>query len=128
MGAKLTSLFDLSFMVFLTEMFVAGILYILFGEITVSRLRKNPVTKEALGLDVVSGKDIVNVAMALSVPRKLNRKVRGSKISFMFADADVLYRYTSRFDRVLARVFYWTFFTSGVGFILMMILHALKII
>jgi len=108
---------DVAFTIILLSTLLTGILFVLFGEITVRRLRRNPKTKEALGLEFVSGRDIMNVAMALSVPRRLNRRARHSKIAFMFADADVLYRYTNRFDRILARVFYWTFVATGIWII-----------
>ena len=88
---------------------VIGVLYVAFGETTVRKLRKNDETKDALGMEFVSGRDIMNVAMALSIPRWINRKAQTSRVSFMFADAEVLYKYTTVFDRVFARIFYWTF-------------------
>lgn len=108
---------DVAFTIILISTILTGLLFVLFGEITVRRLRKNPETKKVLGIERVSGRDIMNVAMALSVPRMLNRRARRSKISFMFANADVLYQYTNRFDRILARVFYWTFVATGVWII-----------
>ena len=50
-------------------MFVTCILYVLFGQITVRKLRNNPKTKDALGLEYASGWDIINVAQALAFPR-----------------------------------------------------------
>ena len=47
---------------------LAGILFIAFGQITVRKLRNNPETRNALGFDYVSGRDIINVALALSWP------------------------------------------------------------
>ena len=109
---------DVAFTIILISTILTGLLFVLFGEITVRRLRKNPETKKVLGIELVSGMDIMNVAMALSVPRVLNRRAGRSKISFVFADADVLYQYTNRFDRILARVFYWTFVATGIWIIL----------
>lgn len=122
------SFFDASFMILPTSSFVVAILYVVFGEITVRRLRKNPETKEALGLDFVGGRDIVSVAIALSVPRRLNRKARRSKIYFMFADADVLYQYTNPVDRVLARLFTSLFVFTGVGLLLISIFRHFNLI
>jgi len=50
-------------------MFLTAILYVIFGQVTVKKLRKNPKTKDALGLEYVSGWDIINVAQALAIPR-----------------------------------------------------------
>jgi len=44
--------------------FVAWILFIIFGQVTVRKLRKNPETKHELGIEFASGWDIFNVASA----------------------------------------------------------------
>lgn len=94
---------------------IVGVLYVAFGEVTVRRLRKIQEVKDVLGLDLVGGMDIVNVAMALSMPRSFNRKASASRLAFLFADADVLYKHTTRFDRVLARVFQWSLVATVAG-------------
>jgi len=48
--------------------FSSAILYVVFGQVTVRKLIKNPETKHELGVEFVSGWDIVNVAQALSIP------------------------------------------------------------
>jgi hypothetical protein len=107
--------------------FIAMILYLAFGEITVRRLRKNPETMGALGFDYISGRDIVNVAQALSWPAFMVRKLRTTKLAFLYADPDILVQYTSKFDRVLARLFYWSFAGSGVSIIIFAILESLGV-
>ena len=102
--------------------FVSMILFLAFGEITVRRLRKNPETLNDLGFDYISGRDIINVAQALSLPITLVRKLRTTKLSFLYADPDILVRHTSLFDRILARLFYWTFAGSGISIIIYTIL------
>ena len=102
-------------------MIFAWILYIEFGQVTVRRLRKIPKLKETLGMEIVSGADILNVAMALSLPRWLARKASRSKVSFLFADSDLLYRHTTLFDRVLARFMYWIFMISGISLTIVLI-------
>ena len=52
-------------------MLIACLLYVVFGQVTVRRLRKNPKTKDALGLEFVSGWDIINVAQALAFPSSM---------------------------------------------------------
>jgi hypothetical protein len=48
---------------------LTGIMFVLFGQITVRKLRKNPKTRNALGLEYVSGWDVINAAQALAFPR-----------------------------------------------------------
>ncbi len=103
-------------------MLLALILYVIFGQLTVRKLRKNPETKQDLGMEFASGWDILNVAGALAMPRWLNRKLRSTPLSFMYADADLLDKHTTLFDRVLAIIFYWLFTISGLSMIVLMLL------
>lgn len=93
---------------------VGGVLLVAFGQLTVRKLRKNPATKYALGLEFYSGWDIYNVAGALSRPAWMTKRFKASKLSFLAADAEVLYQHTTRFDRVLARIFWFAWSISGV--------------
>jgi hypothetical protein len=102
--------------------FFACILYVLFGQITVRKLRKNRETKEQLGVEFFSGWDILNVAAALSRPNWLSEKYKKSNLSGLAANSDVLYRNTTLFDRILARIFWFSYAISGTGLILMLIL------
>ncbi len=94
--------------------FISLILYVAFGQITVRKLRKNPKTKDALGMEFVSGMDILNVAGALSKPKWLTKKIKRPDLSFLVADTDILYEYTTLFDRILARIFAWSFYSSTI--------------
>jgi hypothetical protein len=98
------------------------ILFVFFGQKTVRKLRRNPDTKDALGQEFISGWDIINVMSALSLPRKLIRKFRETIVSPLNADADLLYRYTTRIDRILARVLYISMVTSASAMIILMVL------
>ncbi|MBI3561649.1 MAG: hypothetical protein HY080_08045 [Gammaproteobacteria bacterium] len=120
--------FDISLIALLGSLVIVGILFVVFGEYTVRRLRKKPELKDILGFEYVNGKDIINVGMALSFPRKLMRKARQSKLSFMFADADILYQHTSRVDRWLARIFTYSYFFTAFGLLIIVILHNFKLI
>ncbi len=102
--------------------FIAWILFVIFGQVTVRKLRKNPETKQALGIEFVSGWDIFNVAQALTLPKSVAQKIRRNSIGFE-ADPDLLYEHTTVFDRVLARVFYTLFTFSGFGLIILGVLH-----
>jgi hypothetical protein len=102
--------------------FITCILYVAFGQITVRKLRKNPVTRDALGAELASGWDIINVAQALAFPRYLSKKIAESPISFMHANADILLENTSRFDRILGALFYWLFMISSLSMALLALL------
>ena len=108
-------------------MFISAILYVLFGQITVRKLRKNPETKHELGLEFVGGWDILNVAQALSLPKSAIRKIKNSRLSFLEANAEVLYQHTNVFDRCLARVFYWLWTGSTLSAIVYLLLNALGV-
>ena len=71
------------------------------------RLRKNHITKTALGTEFASGWDILNVAQALSLPKSWAKKLSNSPLSALYADVDVLYENTSKLDRLLAFILYW---------------------
>jgi hypothetical protein len=101
---------------------LACILYVLFGQITVRKLRKNPDTKHELGLSFVSGWDILNVAQALAWPG-LNRKIKQGQLGALEADPDMLRKHTNKFDRFLGAAFYWTFMGSGLSLVTLSILN-----
>ena len=113
------------FGVILLLFFISSILLILFGQVTVRRLRKNPETMSLLGFDYVSGRDIFSVAQALSWPLWMTRKLKQSKLSFFFADPDLLLQHTTKFDRILARLFYWTMIVTVVSLLLLMLADSL---
>ena len=70
--------------VLLATTFIAWILFVIFGQITVRKLRKNPETKHELGIEFVSGWDIFNVAQALSLPAALEKRLKNKKKSSIF--------------------------------------------
>ena len=108
-------------------MIIAAILYVLFGQITVRKLRKNPQTKHELGVEFVSGWDIINVAQALAMPKSIIRKFKKSQLSALYADADLLHKHTNKFDRVLGIIFYWLLMLSGLFGIVLVILDAFSV-
>ena len=99
---------------------VACVLFVIFGQVTVRKLRKNPETKQALGIDFANGWDILNVAQALSLPAVLEKKLKNRAFH---ANADLLYKHTTVFDRVLAQMFFWSWAFSGTGLIILMVLN-----
>ncbi|WP_276666618.1 hypothetical protein [Thalassolituus oleivorans] len=105
--------------------FFAAIFYVLFGQITVRKLRKNSKTKDKLGFEYVSGWDIINVAQSLSIPRKLSKKLENTPLSFLYANSELLHDQTNLSDRILAAIFYWLLTISGVMMIFLAIADTL---
>lgn len=113
--------------VILAVMFISAILFVIFGQVTVRKLRKNPETKYALGIEFVSGWDILNVAGALTLPKAVAQRIKRNSISMGLgpgfeADPDILYKHTTVFDRVLARLFFWLAVSSISAMFILMIL------
>ena len=104
------------------------LLFVLFGQMTVRKLRKNPDTKHDLGAEFVSGWDIINVAQALSIPRSLIKKFKVSQLSLLYADADLLYKHTNKYDRFLGRLFYCMLMISGLSGALLGLLNVFGVL
>lgn len=100
--------------------------FVIFGQITVKKLRKNPETKGKLGMEFLSGWDIFNVAQALATPRKFHRVLEQGKLSFLSADSEILLRSTNKLDKLLAIIFFWTFFLSGIVMIIAIIFESVS--
>lgn len=102
--------------------FFALIFYVIFGQITVRKLRKNAKTKDALGSELASGWDILNVAKALALPISWSKKFENSPLSFMYANSSVVLEYTNKLDRFLGIVFFWLWLVSGSMMIFLILL------
>lgn len=107
-------------------LFVAWILFVIFGQVTVRKLRKNPETMHELGISLVSGWEILNIAQALSIPKLVTQRLEKSPLYFLHANIDLLYKHTNMFDRFLARLFFWPFFLSVFSMIALVILDWLS--
>ena len=106
---------DIIFTWGMAGLFLSMFLYLLFSQITVKKLRKNPETRENLGVEFISGWDVFNIAQAIALPKYITNKLGKSPISFFYADTELIIRSTSKFDRALAFIFYWLFTTSIVS-------------
>jgi len=120
--------FNILFALSAAAAFISMILYIIFGQVTVRKLRKNPETQHKLGIEFISGWDIFNVAGALALPKAITRRIKRNSISMGMgqgfeADPDILHKHTTVFDRVLAHLFYWSWVFSGFGLIILVILN-----
>jgi hypothetical protein len=119
------SLFSLLLAIDVCIAIIACILFVIFGQATVRKLRKNPAVKDVLGLEFISGWDIFNVAQALALPIKYAQWRKKAPLGMLHADADVLYKHTTRFDRILARVFFVPWVVAGLFGVVLMLLEIL---
>ena len=117
---------DYVFGIAMATVLVAWILYVLFGQITVRKLRKNSELRYELGTELISGWDIFNVAEALSLPRSLMDKFKNSRLSMFYANPDLLRKHTNWFDKLLAQLFFWPFLLSGTTLIGLVIFDSLR--
>ena len=104
---------------------ISLILCVIFGQVTVRKLRKNPETKDELGMEFVSGWDIFNVAWALTLPIKYVRRSKKGLFGILRADVDLLHKHTTRFDRILARVFGVLWLSSGLGLLILCLMDTI---
>ena len=98
----------LLFLVALGSIIVSWILFVMLGQITVRKLRRNPATKDLLGIEFLSGLDIVNVSFALARLRSQDDRLENGPLAPLYANARVLRSHTTRLDRVLARTHFWS--------------------
>ncbi len=98
---------------------------VLFGQITVRKLRKNPNTKGKLGVEFASGWDIFNVAQALALPKRITPVLARRPIAGLYADCVVLEENTTVFDPALAKIFWYLQITSVVAMLTLAIFNAL---
>jgi hypothetical protein len=104
--------------------FLSMLLYVLFGQFTVRRLRKTQQLKCELGIQFVSGWDIINVAQALALPRSWCRKLEHGPLGSLYANSTLLYKHTTPIDRFIASAFYWLLTTSGLTLICLVLFDA----
>ena len=87
---------------------LSWILFAVFGAVTVRRLRKDPEVREKMGYELLPCWGIVNVALALSWPRRIMHWFDTRAVLGLHAHSETMYRHTSGVDRFLGRSFYWT--------------------
>jgi len=93
------------FLSLILAIILTGILFVIFGQVTVKKLRKNPTTRDALGFETVSGGDIANVAFSLLVPKSLWFRYRQRREEGWPApDPGLLHQHMSKSDRILGKI------------------------
>lgn len=111
----------LAFSFLMAALMLTMISFVVFGQITVRKLRKKPEMKGLLGVEFANGWDILNVAKAISLPRGLTRRLEKNAPLF-FANSEALYKNTTALDRALGRLcFYSLYLTAAiaVGFVVL---------
>ena len=122
MGKLVMTKSQIFFFIIMVCLFISMILFVFFGEYTVRKLRKLNDTKDDLGFDPVGGKDIFNVAVALTIPRNWNRKLRSTPLGDYFADADKILPHTKLFDRIVARMLGGLFIFITIGLLTLILI------
>jgi hypothetical protein len=115
------------FLIALSMLMVSMILFVIFGQKTVRNLRKNPATKNSLGIVLISGWDILNVMSALALPKKITRIIQRSPLAALAADSDLLEKYTTRCDRIMAKILYILLIASVLALWALIILKDLGV-
>ena len=85
-----------------------GAFMLAFGVFTVRRLRRHPDAGSRLGIALYPGWDIMCVAAALSLPRRMVRRRDSGPLAAFRAHSETMYRHTSALDQYLARACYWS--------------------
>ena len=101
------------------------LVFVIFGQTTVRKLKKIPELRNHLGMEFMSGWNILNIAQALATPRKIHKRLENSPVSFLHANSGLLRKHTNRFDQLLAVVFFWPFMFSGLSMAFLVLLKSL---
>lgn len=107
--------------------FFSLIVFIIFGQITVRKLRKVPTLENEMGMEFMSGWNILNIAQALATPRKIHKLLENSPVSFLHANSDLLKKHANQLDHILAIVFFWPFMFSGLSMAFLVLLKSIGI-
>ena len=95
---------------------LSWVLYLLLWQTTVRKLRRNPATRDALGIPIfITGGKTGNVAQACGWPEIVLRISARGPLRALDADRDLVFRHTTRLDRALGRCCFWSWFVSGVA-------------
>jgi len=63
----------------------------------------------------------------LAIPKVIIQKFSKSRLSALYANADLLHKHTNKFDRALGGLFYWLLMFSGLSGALLVLLNALGV-
>jgi len=98
---------------------IAWVLLLILGLSTMRKLKKNPRTRDQLGINLIWGWQTINVAQAVTLPRSWMQKLRDRVDGSKFANHELLHIHTTMLDRLLLRLFFIIFSVSGVSIVLL---------
>lgn len=98
-------------------------LFFAFALLTVRRLRKDPRTRDLLGLEFFPGGAVLNVSRALAVSRKFARRCDHGGWSDLHANSEAIYAATARWERVLGRAQFWSHCLAALTTVLWLIVE-----
>ncbi len=87
------------------SLILTPVLFFIINLKTVRRLRKNPITKDELGLSLVWGWHAITVSEALLFSKEYTTKRRKRSHGYMFANYDLVYQYTTPFEKAICKLF-----------------------
>ena len=103
---------------------IFSIQFILVGQFTARKLRKNPKTKDHLGFAFMHGWEILNIIGALGRPKRITERMKKSwlPMSWVHGDDELIKKHTTRFDRRLSII---TWYYSAAFYIFILIVMSL---
>ncbi len=102
------------------------VLFFIINIKIVRRLRKNPITKDAMGFHLFWGWYALNISEVLFFSKKWMTKRRNRSHGYMFANYDLVHQYTTRFEKLICKIFVLLGMFFGVGILIMMVLDGLE--
>jgi len=110
------------FSIIWTGMFLDMFLLLIFATTTARKLKKNPVTRDSLGFEFVSGYRIFTIAQALAWPQAITKKIQNKPLYFLHANSELIHKHTNKFDKILAALFYWPLAFWSISLLTLIIL------
>ena len=83
------------------------ILFLIFSQFTVRKLKRNPETQNELGANFISIWHNFNIIYALVLPIRFLRLIGNGPIGGIYANADLIRQHTGVIDKVFAYLIFW---------------------
>ncbi len=111
----------ISWMVVLS-LILTVIFFIIVNLKIVRKLKKNPTTKNELGLSLVWGWGALTVSQALFFSKKRMTEMRSRSHGYMFANYELVHQHTSKLDKILAGIFTFFYLLSAISLLISIVL------
>lgn len=90
---------------FFISALISSLFWVVFAWVTMRKLRKNIEIKEHLGMEFISGYNAFNVSHALVFGKHIKEEDKKPFDIAFDADLTLIYKHTTKTDRVLGRIF-----------------------